>query len=153
MKSVILKISLQRKFSEISPFLEDEEFETGFLCSFGVCPGTPSVDQAGLTVTEISVCLCLPSAGIKGMHHHYPAERTFKIRNIIFVNQKNKKIKTEQRLGLNDKSICLVYVKVQVQSLLLHNNKPINHPQQKHNYYPPNKIKSEKDLTFKKSPW
>ena len=34
-------------------------FETGFLCSFGACPGTPSVDQAGLELTEIR--LSLPS--------------------------------------------------------------------------------------------
>jgi hypothetical protein len=32
------------------------------------CPGTHSVDQAGLR-TQKSACLCLPSAGIKGMHH------------------------------------------------------------------------------------
>ena len=30
-------------------------FETGFLCSFGACPGTSSVDQAGL-----ELCLPLP---------------------------------------------------------------------------------------------
>ena len=28
-------------------------FETRFLCSFGACPGTHSVDQAGLELTEI----------------------------------------------------------------------------------------------------
>jgi hypothetical protein len=39
-----------------------------FLCNLG-CPGTHSVDQAGLK----SACLCLPSAGSKGMHHHHPA--------------------------------------------------------------------------------
>jgi hypothetical protein len=31
------------------------------------CPGTHSVDQAGLKLTEI-ICLCLPSAGIKDTH-------------------------------------------------------------------------------------
>jgi hypothetical protein len=36
------------------------------LCSPG-CPGTHSVDQAGLG--QRSTCLCLPSAGIKGMRH------------------------------------------------------------------------------------
>jgi hypothetical protein len=35
------------------------------LCSFG-CPGTHSVDHTGLK----STCLCLPSAGIKGLCHH-----------------------------------------------------------------------------------
>jgi hypothetical protein len=40
------------------------------LCSHG-CPGTHSVDQAGL---ELKCCLCLPSAGIKGMRHHCPAK-------------------------------------------------------------------------------
>jgi hypothetical protein len=32
------------------------------------CPGTHSVDQADLT--QKSTCLCLPSAGIKGVRHH-----------------------------------------------------------------------------------
>jgi hypothetical protein len=41
------------------------------LCSPG-CPGTHSVDQAGLELRK-SACLCLPSAGIKGMCHHCPA--------------------------------------------------------------------------------
>uniref|UniRef100_A0A8C8URS2 Uncharacterized protein n=1 Tax=Peromyscus maniculatus bairdii TaxID=230844 RepID=A0A8C8URS2_PERMB len=36
------------------------------LCSFDACPGSRSVDQAGLELTEIA-CLCLPSAGIKGV--------------------------------------------------------------------------------------
>ncbi|GAB1289662.1 TBC1 domain family, member 19 [Apodemus speciosus] len=38
------------------------------LCSPG-CPGTHSEDQAGLELKK-SVCLFLPSAGIKGMRHH-----------------------------------------------------------------------------------
>jgi hypothetical protein len=38
------------------------------LCSPG-CPGTHSVDQAGL---ELRACLCLPIAGIKGLRHHCP---------------------------------------------------------------------------------
>ena len=37
------------------------------LCSLG-CPGTHSVDQAAQT--QRSACLCLPSAGIKGVRHH-----------------------------------------------------------------------------------
>ena len=32
------------------------------------CPGTHSVDQAGLELTELRL-LCLPSAGIKGVRH------------------------------------------------------------------------------------
>ena len=47
-------------------------FETGFLYSFGAYPGTHYVDQAGLD-SQRSACLCLPSAGIKGMLHHCPA--------------------------------------------------------------------------------
>ena len=35
------------------------------------CPGTRSVDQAVLGLR--SPCLCLPSAGIKGVRHHHPA--------------------------------------------------------------------------------
>ena len=34
------------------------------------CPGTHSVDQAGF---KKSTCLCLSSAGIKGLCHHCPA--------------------------------------------------------------------------------
>jgi len=33
------------------------------------CPGTPSVDQAGLKVKR-SACLCLPRVGYKGMCYH-----------------------------------------------------------------------------------
>ena len=39
------------------------------LCSSG-CPGTHSVDQAGLKLRNPPACLCLPSAGIKGLCHH-----------------------------------------------------------------------------------
>lgn len=37
------------------------------LCSLGY-PGTISVDQAGPKLTKLA-CLCLASAGIKGVHH------------------------------------------------------------------------------------
>ncbi|GAB1298665.1 Protein RFT1 homolog [Apodemus speciosus] len=47
------------------------------LCSPG-CPGTHSVDQAGLELQK-STCLCLPSAGITGMRHHCPAQQVFLI--------------------------------------------------------------------------
>jgi hypothetical protein len=40
------------------------------------CPGTHFVDQAGLELK--SVCLCLPSAGIKGMRHHARRKVTLK---------------------------------------------------------------------------
>jgi hypothetical protein len=46
--------------------------ETGFLC-VADCPGTHSVDQAGLKLRNWPV-LCLPSAGIKGVCHPCPAE-------------------------------------------------------------------------------
>jgi hypothetical protein len=39
------------------------------LCSPG-CPGTHSVDQAGLELRNLPACL--PSAGIKGVCHHSP---------------------------------------------------------------------------------
>jgi hypothetical protein len=42
------------------------------LCSLG-CPGTHFVDQASLELRK-STCLCLLSAGIKGMCHHCPAK-------------------------------------------------------------------------------
>jgi hypothetical protein len=38
------------------------------LCSPG-CPGSHSVGQAGLELKR-STCLCLPSAGNKGVRHH-----------------------------------------------------------------------------------
>jgi hypothetical protein len=38
------------------------------LCSPG-CPGAHFVDQTGLELRK-SDCLCLPSAGIKGLRHH-----------------------------------------------------------------------------------
>jgi hypothetical protein len=44
------------------------------LCSLG-CLGTHSVDQAGLELK--SACLCLPSAGIKGVCHHARLMLTF----------------------------------------------------------------------------
>ena len=39
------------------------------LCSSG-CPGTHLVDQAGLKLRNLPASVCLPSAGIKGVHHH-----------------------------------------------------------------------------------
>ena len=50
-------------------------FETESLYSLG-CPGTYSVDQAGLELTEIT-CLCLLSAGIKDVHHQTPLFSVF----------------------------------------------------------------------------
>ena len=46
-------------------------FSRVFLCSPG-CPETGSVDEAGLELKS-SACLCLSSAGIKGVGHHCPA--------------------------------------------------------------------------------
>jgi hypothetical protein len=40
------------------------------------CPGTHSVDQAGLR-THRSTCLCLQSVGIKGVHHHHSVQPLF----------------------------------------------------------------------------
>jgi hypothetical protein len=41
------------------------------LCS-PYCPGTHSVDQAVLELTEICLCLCVPNAGI-GLCHCHPS--------------------------------------------------------------------------------
>jgi hypothetical protein len=41
------------------------------LCSSG-CPGN-SLCRPDWPRTQKSTCLCLPSAGIKGVHHHCPA--------------------------------------------------------------------------------
>ena len=43
--------------------------ETGFLCRFGASPVTSSC-RPGWAQTQRSTCLCLPSAGIKGVQHH-----------------------------------------------------------------------------------
>ena len=43
-------------------------------CSPG-CPGTHSIDQGSFELRRTS-CLCLPSAGIKGMYYHCLAQRT-----------------------------------------------------------------------------
>jgi hypothetical protein len=44
-----------------------------------LCPGTHSVGQAGLKLRNPPACLCLPSAGIKGVCHHCPASFDFSI--------------------------------------------------------------------------
>jgi hypothetical protein len=44
-----------------------------FVCLFSpACPGTHSVDP-GWPRTQKFACLCLPSAGIKGVRHHHLA--------------------------------------------------------------------------------
>lgn len=43
--------------------------ETGVSLRSPGCPGTHCVNQASLELSEIH-CLCTPSAGITGMHHH-----------------------------------------------------------------------------------
>jgi hypothetical protein len=42
-------------------------------------PGTLSIDQAWLQLTEIGLLLCLPNAGIKGVCHHYRLSQTLYI--------------------------------------------------------------------------
>ena len=47
-------------------------FKTGFLCSFGACPGTCSVDQANFELTD--TCLSLPpDYWDKDMSHYHLA--------------------------------------------------------------------------------
>jgi hypothetical protein len=46
-------------------------FKTGFLCI--ALPVWNSSCRPGWPRTQKSTCLCLPSAGIKGVHHHCPA--------------------------------------------------------------------------------
>ena len=52
------------------------------LCSPG-CPRTNSLCRPGWPRIQKSACLCLPSAGIKGVHHHCPAN--FKLFYMEFV--------------------------------------------------------------------
>jgi hypothetical protein len=56
------------------------------LCSLG-CPGTHSVDQAGLELKR-STCLCLPSAVIKGVHHHQS-------QSLMYSHLESQTVKTE----------------------------------------------------------
>jgi hypothetical protein len=51
-------------------------FEIGFLCIAVV--SWYSLCRPGWPQTQKSACLCLPSAGIKGVHHHCPAKNHFK---------------------------------------------------------------------------
>ena len=56
----------------ISSYQHDAFFspsEIEFLCSFGACPGTSSIDQAGLKLKDIHLPL-FPIAGIKGVCDH-----------------------------------------------------------------------------------
>lgn len=43
-----------------------------FLCNNADCPGIFFIDQYGVELSEISLPL-LPSAGLKGGHHHHQA--------------------------------------------------------------------------------
>jgi hypothetical protein len=74
-------------------------FETGFLCVVPGCPGTHSVDQAGLELK--SVCLCLPSVGITGVCHHARLLLLFlwALNLIRKKKNKNKNKKTKQNQG------------------------------------------------------
>jgi hypothetical protein len=49
--------------------------ETGFLC---VSLAVLELCRPGWPQTQKSACLCLPSAGIKGVHHHRPATKQVK---------------------------------------------------------------------------
>jgi hypothetical protein len=51
------------------------------------CPGSHTIDQASLKLRD-SPCLCLQSAGIKGVHHlHQAASYTFeKLDHILFLS-------------------------------------------------------------------
>ena len=50
------------------------------LCSLG-CPGTRSVDQAGLELTKIHLPLP-PHVGSKGLHHHLSSECYISLANM-----------------------------------------------------------------------
>jgi hypothetical protein len=46
-------------------------FETGFLCvALAVLESWNSLCRPGWPRTQKSACLCLPSAGVKGVRHH-----------------------------------------------------------------------------------
>jgi hypothetical protein len=60
-------------------------FKTRFLCVALAVPEF-TLDQAGLELR--STCLCLPSAGIKGVCHHCPYVNIYnvKIYNMYYIN-------------------------------------------------------------------
>jgi hypothetical protein len=60
------------------------------------CPGTHSVDQAGLDLKK-SACLCLTNAGIKGVSHHCLAYL------LIYTNNKTIKKPQTSRISLKKK--------------------------------------------------
>jgi hypothetical protein len=49
------------------------------------CPGTQSVDQAGLGLTEIPY-LCLWSIGVKGIYHHHHQAVLIILSQAIFID-------------------------------------------------------------------
>jgi hypothetical protein len=59
-------------------------FETGFLCV--ALAVLNSLCRPGWPQTQKSACLCLPSAGIKGVHHHAWLELSFFSRGSIDQN-------------------------------------------------------------------
>jgi hypothetical protein len=56
------------------------------LCSPG-CPGTNSLCRPGWPRTQKFACLCLQSAGIKGMHHHTQPNLVFKMVRDLYLIQ------------------------------------------------------------------
>jgi hypothetical protein len=54
------------------------------LCITG-CPGTHSVDQAGLKIT-VSYLSLLPRVGIKSVHYHCPTEKVYLVIRNIQIN-------------------------------------------------------------------
>jgi hypothetical protein len=70
-------------------------FETGFLCiALAVLELT---FRPGWPRTQKSACLCLPSAGIKGVRHHSRLQLLF----LMNTGQNHRKSHTLQRSGLN----------------------------------------------------
>jgi hypothetical protein len=66
-------------------------FRDSCLCSSG-CPGTCSVDQVGLELRALA-CLCLPSAGIRGVHYHCLARWLLIMNTFVKINRDNVCIK------------------------------------------------------------
>ena len=55
-------------------------FQAGFLC---VVLAVLELYRPGWPQTLGSTCLCLPSAGVKGMHHHCPVTPSFTAQALI----------------------------------------------------------------------
>lgn len=83
-------------------------FETGYLCVtvFFGCLGTRFVEQAGLELTKIH--LCLPRAGIKDVHHHRPTTSVQILKHVLILMFPFSSLKCHGHIFLSTVFIILI---------------------------------------------